>query len=195
MQEDDLFASEMSGVTPLKREPRERLLKKESVDVTKRRQAATHSLSRGDNHLSDDGVSPLDAWYVLEFKRSGIQNGVYRKLRLGHYDIEARLDLHRFTVAEARTEIWSFFKEAANLGLRTLLITHGKGFGNKEKSGSGVLKGYVNRWLRDMEDVQAFHSAQPQHGGTGSVYVLLRKSEDKKRENRERFMKGRVQDV
>ena len=81
------------------------------------------------------------------------------------------------------------------MGLRTLLITHGKGFGNKEKSGSGVLKGYVNRWLRDVEDVQAFHSAQPQHGGTGSVYVLLRKSEDKKRENRERFMKGRVQDV
>lgn len=195
MQEDDLFASEMSGVTPLKREPRERLLKKESVDVSKRRQAATHSLSRGDNHLSDDRVSPLDAWYVLEFKRPGIQNGVYRKLRLGHYDIEARLDLHRFTVAEARTEIWSFFKEAARLGLRTLLITHGKGFGNKEKSGSGVLKGYVNRWLRDIEDVQAFHSAQPQHGGTGSVYVLLRKSEDKKRENRERFMKGRVQDV
>ena len=95
MQDDDLFASEMSGVTPLKREPRERLLKQESVDVSKRRQAATHSLSRDDNHLSDDGVPPLDAWYVLEFKRPGIQNGVYRKLRLGHYDIEARLDLHR----------------------------------------------------------------------------------------------------
>ena len=195
MQDEDLFASEMSGVTPLKREPRERLVKTEVVDVSHRRQAATQSGARSDNHLSDDGVPPLDAWYVLEFKRPGIQNGVYRKLRLGHYDIEARLDLHRFTVAEARTEIWSFCKEARRLGLRTLLITHGKGFGNKEKSGSGVLKGYVNLWLRDVEDVQAFHSAQPQHGGTGSVYVLLRKSEDKKRENRERFMKGRVQDV
>jgi DNA-nicking Smr family endonuclease len=195
MQDDDLFASEMSGVTPLKREPRERLVKTEVVDVSQRRQAATQSGARSDNHLLDDGVPPLDAWYVLEFKRPGIQNGVYRKLRLGHYDIEARLDLHRFTVAEARVEIWSFFKEARRLGLRTLLITHGKGFGNKEKSGSGVLKGYVNRWLRDVEDVQAFHSAQPQHGGTGSVYVLLRKSEDTKRENRERFMKGRVQDV
>jgi len=195
MQDDDLFAREMSGVTPLKREPRERLVKTEAIDVNQRRQAATQLGARSDNYLSDDGVPPLDAWYVLEFKRPGIQNGVYRKLRLGHYDIEARLDLHRFTVAEARTEIWSFFKEARRLGLRTLLITHGKGFGNKEKSGSGVLKGYVNRWLTDIEDVQAFHSAQPQHGGTGSVYVLLRKSEDKKRENRERFMKGRVQDV
>jgi hypothetical protein len=40
--------------------------------------------------------------------------------------------------------------------------------------------------------VQAFHSAQPQHGGTGAVYVLLRKSEEKKQENRERFLRGRV---
>ncbi|HCJ39858.1 MAG TPA: DNA endonuclease SmrA, partial [Halieaceae bacterium] len=96
---------------------------------------------------------------------------------------------------EARRELWSFFKEARRLGLRTLLITHGKGFGNKEKSGSGVLKGYVNRWLQDIDDVQAFHSAQPQHGGTGSVYVLLRKSDAKKKENRELYTKGRQQDV
>lgn len=195
VQDDDLFSSEMSGVTPLKREPRERLLKADRTDSAVRRQAAAASPARSDNRLSDDGIPPLDAWYVLEFKRPGIQNGVYRKLRLGHYDIEACLDLHRMTVSEARAEVWSFFKEARRLGLRTLLITHGKGLSNKEKSGSGVLKGYVNHWLRDIEDVQAFHSAQVQHGGTGAVYVLLRKSEEKKRENRERFLKGRVQDV
>ncbi|MBL6704425.1 MAG: DNA endonuclease SmrA [Pseudomonadales bacterium] len=195
MQDDNLFASEMGDVTPLKRDPRERLIKTETVDASRRRQAATQMTARSDNFLSDDGVPPLDAWYVLDFKRSGIQNGVYRKLRLGQYETEARLDLHRYTVAEARRELWSFFKEARRLGLRTLLITHGKGFGNKEKSGSGVLKGYVNRWLQDIDDVQAFHSAQPQHGGTGSVYVLLRKSDAKKKENRELYTKGRQQDV
>ena len=195
MQDDNLFASEMGDVTPLKRDPRERLIKTETVDASRRRQAATQMTARSDNFLSDDGVPPLDAWYVLDFKRPGIQNGVYRKLRLGQYETEARLDLHRYTVAEARRELWSFFKEARRLGLRTLLITHGKGFGNKEKSGSGVLKGYVNRWLQDIDDVQAFHSAQPQHGGTGSVYVLLPKSDAKKKENRELYTKGRQQDV
>jgi hypothetical protein len=40
--------------------------------------------------------------------------------------------------------------------------------------------------------VQAFHSAQPRHGGTGAVYVLLRKSERQKQLNRERFLKGRL---
>jgi len=46
--------------------------------------------------------------------------------------------------------------------------------------------------VRDL--VQAFHSAQPLHGGTGAVYVLLRKSAEKKRENRLNYMKGRIQD-
>lgn len=196
MDDDDLFGAEMAGVEPLKRDPRERLVKKSDVDRAPRRAAAVANASNPrDNSLVDDGVEPLDAWYVLEFKRPGIQNGVYRKLRLGHYDIEARLDLHRMTVAESRREIWSFFQESLRLGLRTVLVTHGKGLGNKERQGAGILKGYVNRWLREIEDVQAFHSAAVQHGGTGAVYVLLRKSDEKKRENRERFSKGRVQDV
>ena len=50
----------------------------------------------------------------------------------------------------------------------------------------------MNRWLQELEPVQAFHSAQPAQGGTGAVYVLLAKSAEKKRENRERFMRGRV---
>ena len=62
-------------------------------------------------------VCRRDAWYVLEFKRPGIQNGVYRKLRLGHYDIEARLDLHRFTVAEARDRNLVIFQRGAAIGV------------------------------------------------------------------------------
>ena len=54
MQDDDLFASEMSGVTPLKREPRERLVKTEAVDVTQRRRSATQSGAHRNNHLSDE---------------------------------------------------------------------------------------------------------------------------------------------
>ncbi|MGB0189025.1 MAG: Smr/MutS family protein, partial [Aequoribacter sp.] len=42
---------------------------------------------------------------------------------------------------------------------------------------------------RELDAVQAFHSAQPQHGGTGAVYILLRKNEIQKQVNRERFMR------
>jgi DNA-nicking Smr family endonuclease len=73
-----------------------------------------------------------------------------------------------------------------------VLVVHGKGERQPEKTAIGVLKGFVNQWLRDLDPVQAFHSARPEHGGTGAVYVLLAKSEAKKQENRERFMRGRV---
>ena len=193
MSEKDLFLEEMSGVKPLQREPRERLIKPSVMgDVERRREAATQPLKDKINPLLDEGVDPLDAWYVLDFKRPGIQHGVYKKLRMGRYDIEARLDLHRMTVKQARDEIKQFVDEASKLGLRTLLILHGKGQRKVEKEKTAVLKGYVNHWLQQLEMVQAFHSAQPVHGGTGAVYVLLRKSADKKRENRERFLKGRV---
>jgi DNA-nicking Smr family endonuclease len=72
------------------------------------------------------------------------------------------------------------------------MVIHGKGQTSAEKERCSILKGCTDKWLRDLDVVQAFHSAQPQHGGTGAVYVLLRKSEEKKRENRERINKGRV---
>jgi DNA-nicking Smr family endonuclease len=193
MSEKDLFLEEMSDVKPLQREPRERLIRQSAEgNVELRRQAATETLHEKINPLLDEGVDPLDAWYVLDFKRPGIQHGVYKKLRMGRYDIDARLDLHRMTVKQAREEVKQFIDEAGKLGLRTLLILHGKGQRKVEQENTAVLKGYVNHWLQQLEMVQAFHSAQPVHGGTGAVYVLLRKSADKKRENRERFLKGRV---
>ena len=193
MSDDEFFQAEMLDVTPLKRDARERLLRKgDEGDGQARRLAAAGEPEGLLNSLVDEGVEPLDAWYVLAFKRPGIQHGVYKKLRQGRYDIDARLDLHRLSVKQARVDVHSFIQEAMQYGLRTVLILHGKGQRKTEQEKTAVLKGYVNRWLQDLEEVQAFHSAQPLHGGTGAVYVLLRKNLQKKRENRERFLKGRV---
>lgn len=195
MNEDDLFAEEMAGVRPLGRDARVRLVKERlSEDQQRDRRRAAEGEDQLINPLEDEGISPLDAWFVLEFKRPGIQNGVYRKLRLGHYQVDACLDLHRMLVRQAREEVFSFIDEATRLGLRTLLIVHGKGQSKSQGDQTAVLKGYVNQWLQNLDPVQAFHSAQPQHGGTGSVYVLLKKSDEQKRENRVQYLKGRVQD-
>jgi DNA-nicking Smr family endonuclease len=195
VSDEDLFAEEMAGVTPLGRDARVRLVKERlSQDQREGRRKAAEGEEAIVNPLADEGIAPLDAWYILEFKRPGIQNGVYRKLRLGHYQLDARLDLHRFSIKQAREEVFSFISEASHLGLRTLLIVHGQGHSSANGDKTAVLKGYVNQWLRELEAVQAFHSAQPQHGGTGAVYVLLRKSAEQKRENRLKYLKGRVQD-
>lgn len=195
--EDSLFQAEMSDVIPLKRESRVRTPRTgrdRDSSLDHRRRAAVVEHQHDGNPLTEDGIGiePLDPWYVLEFKRPGVQNGVFRKLRQGRYDAEARLDLHRMTTAVARRELFEFIRDSHALGIRSVIVIHGKGESRMERERSSVLKGCTNHWLRELDTVQAFHSAQPRHGGTGAVYVLLRKSDEKKRENREKFMKGRV---
>lgn len=198
MADDDitLFYQEMGDVVPLKREHRVALgsgtLDERDGSLAERRQAAVAAPEVDRNMLNDREVEPLDPWYVLEFKRPGVQNGVYRKLRQGRYEQEARLDLHRMSVRVARRELFDFIEQCFELGLRSVMLIHGKGERAADRERLAVLKGYVNVWLREMPVVQAFHSAQARHGGTGAAYVLLRKSEEQKRINRERFMKGRV---
>jgi DNA-nicking Smr family endonuclease len=43
--------------------------------------------------------------------------------------------------------------------------------------------------LPELEQVMAFHSAPAHHGGTGAVYLLLRKSEQARQENREKHQR------
>lgn len=189
--DDKLFFEEMSDVAPLKREARVTLSRKNQSDkdtsLQQRRAAAVAGPVVDRNILTEEGIEPLDPWYVLEFKRPGIQNGVFRKLRQGRYEAEARLDLHRMTVAIARRELFQFVEDCHQLGLRTVLLIHGKGETPSERGKCSILKGCTDHWLRELDAVQAFHSARPQHGGTGAAYVLLRKSEQRKRENREQF--------
>ena len=189
---DDLFMQEMGGVKPLSVEKKVALNRsaKSASSVLARREAATQSIEKDKNHLSSDYVELLDPYYPLEFKRSGVQHGVFKKLKQGKYPSEARLDLHRMTVEVARVEVFRFIKDSASYDLRSLIIVHGKG--NHSKSDAALLKSYVNKWLPDLDEVQAFCSAQPQHGGLGAVYVLLGKSERKKLENRERITRGRT---
>lgn len=130
-----------------------------------------------------DHVEPLTAHDILTWQRPGIQHGVFRKLRLGQYPIEARLDLHRMTVEEARREVFSFINDCVHYGLRSVIILHGKGERNLD--GVALLKSYLAKWLPELDQVLAFHSARKHHGGTGAVYVMVRKNDRDKQHNRE----------
>jgi DNA-nicking Smr family endonuclease len=97
---------------------------------------------------------------------------VLKKLRQGKNPVEQTLDLHGLTVSRARAELIAFLGECEATGVRHAIIVHGKGFRSKDKA---VIKPMVNRWLRATDNVLAFHSALPKDGGSGAVYVLLRK--------------------
>lgn len=182
-----LFLEEMKGVAPIKSDNRAEIDK--SAETTpgqeERRKAAVRLKTLDQNYLQSEGVPLLQSADVLAYKKDGVQNGVFRKLRLAQYPLEARLDLHRKTVEEARQEVWQFIRDCMRYELRSVIILHGKGDRNKDQT--ALLKSYVNHWLKDIPEVLAFHSALTRHGGTGAVYVLLKKSEQEKQANRERF--------
>ena len=140
-----------------------------------RREAAQKDTD-GETSPLDSGnyIEPIDPLENLKFVRPGVQHGVYKNLRLGKYKIQSRLDLHGYSVERARVAVKRFLSDCTKNGARCALITHGKGEGRKNPA---ILKSCINHWLKQLPEVLAFHSAQKYHGGLGSTYVLIRKSE------------------
>lgn len=190
LNNNDLFTAELSGVKPLKQNHICPINKKNSPTTAQlaRQYAATTKTEAHSDYLTLDNAPMLKPDAVLHFRRDGVQEGVYRKLRLGKYPIQARLDLHHFTLEQARSEVLSFIRKCLRMDIRTVIIVHGKG---EHLRVPALIKSYIATWLPELNEVLCFHSAQPYHGGTGAVYVLLKKSESKKLENREQHRAGR----
>lgn len=124
--------------------------------------------------LSDEyDAGEIETGDELMFLRPGISQSTWRKFRRGHYAIEAELDLHGRTVPEAREMLAAFLSAARARGQRSVRVIHGKGLGSAGKL--PVLKGKVNSWLRQKDEVLGFCSAPRNDGGTGAVYVLLKR--------------------
>ena len=126
--------------------------------------------------ISDDfDVSTLlDTDDQLSYRRPGIGVEVTRRLRSGHWSIQRQLDLHGLRVDEAREALGEFVRQAHKVGLRCVRVVHGKGLGSPGKS--PVLKGRVQRWLVQKNEVLAFVQARPMDGGAGALVVLLKPS-------------------
>ena len=110
----------------------------------------------------------------LRYVRPGIQVSALKKLRRGHFPIEATLDLHGLASIEASSRLQNFLQESQTLGRTAVRVVHGKGHGSV--GGQPVLKTRVREVLEENPIVLAFSSASPQEGGTGAVNVLLKKS-------------------
>jgi DNA-nicking Smr family endonuclease len=167
--EESLFLSEMAGVTPLKPDNRIKIKKKPKKPFQPA-QDENHRFAIDD--VFSNAEITEDCPDILSFSRSGLQHKILKQLRQGKNPIEHALDLHGLTVEQARKELLEFLGECEAAGIRHAIIVHGKGFRSKDKP---VIKPMVNRWLRATDNVLAFHSAQPKDGGSGAVYVLLRK--------------------
>ena len=116
----------------------------------------------------------LETGEHLAYAQPGVQKSVVKKLRSGRYAVQSEIDLHGLTVAEARSELGEFLLEAQQRRHLCVRVIHGKGLG--KANGPPRLKPAVNQWLQRNRQVLAFCSARVQDGGTGAVYVLLKRA-------------------
>jgi DNA-nicking Smr family endonuclease len=115
----------------------------------------------------------LDTGEELYHCREGVPSSILRKLRRGQFKVGAELDLHGLTIPLARAALVDFIHTAQRDSITCVRIIHGKG--NRSRHKGPVLKQKTNHWLRQRDDVLAFCSARPMDGGTGAVYVLLKR--------------------
>ena len=101
-----------------------------------------------------------------------------QRLARGRVEIDARIDLHGLTQAQAHHALAGFLRTAATQGAQVVLVITGKGApaGDSER---GVLRRQVPHWLKSKELrglVVGFAPAHIAHGGDGALYVRIRRS-------------------
>ncbi|WP_119302372.1 Smr/MutS family protein [Dongia deserti] len=113
----------------------------------------------------------------------GLSHGIDRRqaerFRKGKLPIEGKIDLHGRTQQDAHDDLLAFLRRAHAAGKRTVLVVTGKGM---TTSKTGILRQAVPRWLNEpafRSLVLAFDYAEPQHGGEGALYVLLKRVREK----------------
>ena len=112
-------------------------------------------------------ANPVD---LRQGERGGIDGRTQRRLFRGDVPIDRRIDLHGLTAARAESRLVQFIETAARDGCRCVRVITGKG--------AGILRGHVPDWLKRQPlspHILALAGARPNDGGSGALYVLLRR--------------------
>ncbi|MBM4196154.1 MAG: DNA mismatch repair protein MutS [Gammaproteobacteria bacterium] len=166
-----LFRDAVAGARPVSNRKAD-LRPKPPAPRARFRRADERAVLADSLRISADQLE-LETGEELVFRRQEISTRVFRELRRGQVKVRAEIDLHGMTSDQAWRELRRFLAESHHARMRCVRVIHGKGLGSG--AGGPVLKAGVNRWLRQWDEVMAFVSAPPHDGGTGAVYVLLRR--------------------
>lgn len=119
---------------------------------------------------------------------AGLDRRNAQRLRRGQMPIDARLDLHGMTREAAHGALIGFIRGGAERGHRCVLVITGKGAprggddaGFMPDRSAGILRAEVPRWLGEAAlkpQIVAWTPAIAKHGGSGALYVLLRRKRD-----------------
>ena len=105
-----------------------------------------------------------------------------RRVARGRREIDATLDLHGLTQAQAYARLCRFVEVAAATGARTLLVVTGKGRGEARvpfaEAPRGILRERFLEWVEQdplRGRIASVRPAHQKHGGRGAFYVLVKR--------------------
>ena len=153
----DAFALEMRDVVRLEPDPRGRVRSVAPISPPRHSPQRTEHADVSDN----------------DFVAHGVDRREIRKLKKGEYIVRDRRDLHGMTGADALASVGRFIENSRHGGHRCVCIIHGRGL--HSKGNPPILKTRVREYLRSHRSVLAYTDAPVSDGGSGAVYVLLRK--------------------
>ena len=108
-----------------------------------------------------------------------LERRVRTGLKRGSRSVDAVIDLHGMRQAEAHAALIGFLNRSRGAGHTVVLVVTGKGgAGGDLDRERGVLRRSVPHWLRLPEMralVLGFEEASLHHGGSGALYVRLRR--------------------
>jgi DNA-nicking Smr family endonuclease len=175
LTDEALFRREMKGVQPLSGDIH--VLPRAAPAMPAPRDEEAEVMAQLADLVSGRaGFDFCDSDEYIEGIGQGLDRRLLKKLRQGFFAVQAHLDLHGKTRAEARLLVEQFIVDSRVRGRRCVLIVHGRGLNSKDQV--PVLKESLKVWLargRIARSVLGFCSARPSDGGVGAVYVLLRK--------------------
>tara|TARA_R110002095_G_scaffold90938_1_gene79417 strand:- start:4507 stop:5076 length:570 start_codon:yes stop_codon:yes gene_type:complete len=168
-EDSNLFRQSMGDVKPLSHDKYNLLESKLKPKPVKK---PVHQLPIADQNVFYE-VNDIQSDEHLFFARQGIQHRLIRQLKRGDIRVDDKVDLHGLTQLEAQQLLDEFLAHQLEQRHRCILVVHGKGIGSLNNR--PVLKNLVFNLLKNDPAVLALSSAQQRDGGTGALYVLLKK--------------------
>ncbi len=169
---DDEFRKAVADVRPLKAARRTPAAKAPPppIPVQRMRDERAALVESIERPVTPDEA--LETGEELVYLREGLSRLVLRRLRRGHWVVQAELDLHGMNRMEAALHVADFLLTAVQRGRRCVRIIHGKGHGSKNRE--PVLKAKLRNWLMPRDEVLAFCQAPAHEGGSGALLVLIK---------------------
>ena len=177
---DQYFLAKMSDVVPLSPGP-EKIVISPNEDMKPVHPARNEEMEAV-AHLCDlvSGSAQMDITFSDEYMEGsvkGFDRKLMQKLKKGLFPIQDYVDLHGMNKQDAEMRMRDFILSSHRQGFRCVLVVHGRGLNSENQV--PVIKEQIPLWLSRgpvRKIILAFCTAMPYDGGTGAIYLLLKRT-------------------